>query len=311
MIKRTLYFGNPAYLHKEKLQLKVDFPSEEGKSAKTIPIEDIGILILDHPRITISQALLADLIDHNAAILSCDSRHLPAGLFMPMSANHTFTEKLRFQLESSEPLRKNLWQQTVKSKIENQSQVLKGIGKEASNMENWASKVRSGDPDNYEGRAAANYWVKLIESDFPFRRGRYEDVPNNLLNYGYAILRAIVARSLVASGMLPAVGIHHRNKYNPFCLADDIMEPYRPFVDLLVLDIVENFDTEDIEILSPAIKRELLALPTIDVYIDDMKSPLMVGMQRTTASLMQCYEGERRKIAYPKIQIGNVKPRSV
>ncbi len=301
MIKRTLYFGNPAYLKKDQLQLKVDFPVDIGKPAKTIPIEDIGIIILDNPRITITQALLTALIENNAAVLSCDSRHMPAGLFMPMSANHTYTEKLKYQLDSSEPLRKNLWQQTVKFKIENQASVLECFGKEAENMRYWASKVRSGDPDNYEGRAAANYWAKLIVGEERFKRYRYGEPPNNLLNYGYAVLRAIVARSLVSSGMLPAVGIHHRNKYNPFCLADDIMEPYRPYVDLLVIDIAEKFDEETIENLTPEVKRELLVLPTLDVVIEGDKSPLMVGMQRTTASLMQCYEGERRKIAYPVI----------
>lgn len=303
MIKKTLYFGNPAYLKKEQLQLKVEFPAEENKAARTIPIEDVGIVILDHPRVTISQALLTALIENNAALLSCDSRHLPAGLFMPMSANHTYTEKLRYQLEASEPLRKNLWQQTVKAKIENQARVLRIKGKEADNMDYWASKVRSGDPDNYEGRAAANYWLKLIEGEEPFRRGRFEEPPNNLLNYGYAVLRAIVSRSLVASGMLPAVGIHHRNKYNPFCLADDIMEPYRPYVDLLVLETTARYDIEEIEQLSPKIKQELLVLPTIDITIEGNNSPLMVGMQRTTASLMQCFEGEKRKIAYPEIKI--------
>ncbi|MAM33798.1 MAG: subtype II CRISPR-associated endonuclease Cas1 [Micavibrio sp.] len=302
MIKKTLYFGNPAYLKKDQLQLRVEYPEDEEKPPKTVPIEDVGIVIIDHPRVTITQALLTALIENNAALLSCDSRHLPAGLFMPMSANHIYTEKLRYQLESSEPLRKNLWQQTVKAKIENQARVLRLMGKEADNMDYWASKVRSGDPDNYEGRAAANYWVRLIDGDEPFKRGRFEEPPNNLLNYGYAVLRAIVSRSLVASGMLPAVGIHHRNKYNPFCLADDVMEPYRPFVDLLVLEIAGRYDDDEIEQLTPRIKQELLVLPTLDVRIEEAKSPLMVGMQRTTASLMQCYEGEKRKIAYPEIQ---------
>ena len=303
MIKKTLYFGNPAYLKKEQDQLKIEFPKEEGKQNRTIPIEDIGILILDHPRLTVTQALLQALIENNAALLSCDSRHLPAGLFMPMSANHIYTEKLRYQLESSEPLRKNLWQQTVKAKIDNQAKVLLLRGKEAENMQYWSSKVRSGDPDNYEGRAAANYWAKLIEGEVRFKRYRYGEPPNNLLNYGYAVLRAIVARSLVASGMLPAVGIHHRNKYNPFCLADDIMEPYRPYVDLLVLEVAANYEEEELETLPPELKRELLTLPTLDVWIEEQKSPLMVAMQRTTASLMQCYEGEKRKIAYPEIQV--------
>lgn len=301
MIKRTLYFGNPAYLRKEQSQLRIDFPRDENKVPHTIPIEDIGIVILDHARITISQSLLSALLNNNAAVLICDDRHLPQGLFMPMSVNHVYTEKLRFQIESSEPLKKNLWQQTVKAKIENQAAVLSSLNIPVQNMAHWAKSVRSGDPDNLEGRAAAYYWSRIFGEEGGFRRGRFSDPPNNLLNYGYAVLRAIVARNLVASGMLPALGIHHRSKYNPFCLADDIMEPYRPIVDLLVLKIVGQFDEDEINDLTPAVKKELLVLPTLDVIIEDSKSPLMVGMQRTTSSLMQCFEGEKRKILYPEL----------
>lgn len=302
MIKKTLYFGNPSYLRLRQQQMVIEFPKTEEKPTRSIPIEDIGLIILDHQQITISQGLLTALIENNAAVLNCDQRHLPSSMLLPMQVNHTFTEKLRYQLDSSEPLRKNLWQQTVKTKITNQAGVLLKHGIDADNMLYWAGKVRSGDPDNYEGRAAANYWEKLMVGFDSFRRGRYGEPPNNLLNYGYAVLRAIVARSLVASGMLPAMGIHHRNKYNPFCLADDIMEPYRPFVDELVLQIVEQYERNEIEELSPKIKKDLLVLPTIDIAIEGNKSPLMVGMQRTTASLMQCFEGDKRKIAYPEIQ---------
>jgi CRISPR-associated protein Cas1 len=302
MIKKTLYFGNPAYLRKELDQLQIVFPKEEEKPPRTVPIEDIGMVLLDHPRITITQSLISALVQNNAAILSCDEKHLPLGLIMPMTANHIYTEKLRFQLNATEPLRKNLWQQTVKAKIENQANVLKMFGHKAENMTYWASKVKSGDPDNYEGRAAANYWARIIEGDTPFKRTRFGEPPNNLLNYGYAVLRAIVARSLVASGMLPAVGIHHSNKYNPFCLADDIMEPFRPFVDLLILEVCEDFEDDELEELTPSVKAAILELPTIDVRIERKSSPLLIGSQRTTASLMQCFEGEKRKIAYPQIQ---------
>lgn len=300
MIKKTLYFGNPAYLHRNLDQLKVEFPVGEKPSA-TIPIEDIGMVILDDARITITQSLLLALIHNNTAVLSCDEKHMPLGLVLPMRANHTYTEKLRFQLNASAPLRKNLWQQTVKAKILNQAKVLQVMGHPVDNMHYWAGKVRSGDPDNLEGRAAANYWNRLIERDTPFKRSRYGEPPNNLLNYGYAVLRAIIARSLIASGMLPAVGIHHSNKYNPFCLADDIMEPFRPVVDLLVMDVCDEFDEEEIDELTPRVKQSLLVLPTVDVTIEDKKSPLMVGAQRTTASVMQCFEGDRRKIAYPEL----------
>lgn len=163
----------------------------------------------------------------------------------------------------------------------------------------WANKVRSGDPDNFEARAAAYYW-KNIFTDIPnFVRGRDGEPPNNLLNYGYAILRAVVARSLVGSGLLPTLGIHHHNKYNAYCLADDIMEPYRPYVDGLVLDVMESI--KDYSELTKEIKMKLLSIPVLDTTIGNKKSPLMIATQQTTASLYKCFSGEQKKIAYPEL----------
>jgi CRISPR-associated protein Cas1 len=297
MIKRTLYFGNPCYLKKKQDQLVVSFP-DEGLESKSVPIEDIGIVVLDNPQITITQALLAAISENNAVMINCDAKHLPFALMLPTAGHHVYTEKLRYQLESSVPLRKNLWQQTVSAKIKNQVALLQSHGIATENMLYWAREVKSGDPDNMEARAAAFYWSKYLEG---FKRHRYGAPPNNLLNYGYAILRAVVARSLVASGMLPAVGIHHRNKYNPFCLADDVMEPYRPWVDKLVMEVCE--ENEELEELTPELKRALLSIPVLDILIDNQKSPLMVGIQRTTASLMQCFEGTTRKIVFPEFEI--------
>ena len=296
MIKRTLYFGNPCYLKKNQEQLVVEYKDDENK---TIPIEDIGVVVLDNPQVTITTALLMALMDNNAAIITTNRQHLPEGLLLPMSQHHAFTEKVRTQFEASEPLRKNLWQQTIVAKIKNQASLLKSYGLVVDNMDYWVTQVKSGDPDNYEGRAAAFYWKNIFTDNQNFKRGRFEDAPNNLLNYGYAILRAVIARNLVASGMMTFRGIHHKNKYNPYCLADDIMEPYRPFVDRVVLDICE----EDIEIeeLNTELKRKLLILPAMDVFIDGQKSPLMIASQRTTASLMQCFEGVTRKIIYPEM----------
>ena len=311
MIKRTLYFGNPCYLKKQQEQLVIE--PREGE-IKTVPIEDIGMVVLDNQQITITTALLMALMENNAAVLTNNWQHLPEGLLLPMAEHHTFTEKVRKQFESSEPLRKNLWQQTIVAKITNQASLLKKQGIAVENMIYWASQVKSGDPDNYEARAAAYYWKNIFipatethgaTPDHPvsengnFKRGRFEAPPNNLLNYGYAILRGTIARSLVASGLMTFRGIHHRNKYNPYCLADDIMEPYRPYVDQVVLEIVKN--KSEIDELTPDIKRQLLSIPAIDIQIDGQKSPLMVGAQRTTASLMQCYEGVVRKIVFPSM----------
>ncbi len=310
MIKRTLYFGNNAYLHTKDQQLLVDFADKEKPTAK-VPIEDIGVVILDAFRLTISQTLITKLLHNNVALITCNERHMPQGLMLNLEGNTLQQERFAVQTEASLPLKKQLWQQTIKAKISNQRAILlrthpKQFEKQLDNMQYWSDAVRSGDPDNYEARAAAFYW-KHIFADIitDFKRGQFEIEPNNLLNYGYAILRAITARSLVASGLLPTFGIHHHNKYNAYALADDIMEPYRPYVDEVVRDLVEKYYSADWEEngfdLTPEIKKELLQIPVIDVIIDGEKSPLMLAMQRSTTSLFHCYAGNSRKILYPVI----------
>lgn len=307
MIKRTLYFGNNAYLHTKDEQLIIDFADKTNPTAK-VSIEDIGIVILDAFQLTISQKLIEKLLDNNVALITCNKKRMPQGLMLNLDGNHIQQEKFRNQINASLPLKKQLWQQTIKQKIKNQAYLLSQVsivsGDELQNMEYWASSVKSGDPDNYEARAAAFYWNLLFSNHFDsFKRGRFESEPNGLLNYGYAILRAITARSLVASGLLPTLGIHHHNKYNAYALADDIMEPYRPFVDKIVYQIIdENIDNfkenEEIE-LTTEIKRKLLIIPTLDVIINSEKSPLMIAMQRTTSSLSACFEGIQRNVLYP------------
>ncbi|HPR74194.1 MAG TPA: type II CRISPR-associated endonuclease Cas1 [Bacteroidales bacterium] len=298
MIKRTLYFGNPCKLSLKEGQLHIDYTGDE--SSKSVPVEDTGVIVLDNTQVVLTAALMMALMENNAAVLICNSRHLPDALLLRMHEHHAFTETVRCQVESSEPLRKNLWQQTVAAKIKNQAALLEFTGIEAKNMNYWAGSVRSGDPDNYEARAASFYWSALYGSESGFRRHRHGEPPNNLLNYGYALLRAVVARSLVASGLMSFLGIHHRNKYNPYCLADDIMEPYRPFVDRITMAIAEDF--EDIEELTPEIKKRLLIIPSADVMIDGSTSPLMIAAQRTTASLIKCYAGESRKLLFPVLK---------
>jgi CRISPR-associated protein Cas1 len=301
MIKRTLHFGNPAYLSKLNEQLQIELPHlkalGEKESKKTVAIEDIGIVILDHQQITITHACIAALLQNNAAIITCDDTHHPTGMMLPLEGNNTQSEYFRWQIEASQPLKKQLWQQTIQAKIINQAALLQKRGIEVDNMLHWAKNVRSGDPDNYEGRAAAYYWKYIFPKKLEFFRGREGNPPNNLLNYGYAILRAIVARGLVSSGLLPTLGIHHRNKYNAYCLADDIMEPYRPCVDIIVLDIIDN--GENFMELSSSIKTQLLAVASMDLKFGSERSPLMVGVQKTTSSLAKCYEGRLRKINYP------------
>ena len=309
MIKRTLCFSNPAYLSLRNSQLVVKMPELEKanvpdrlkqEAMRTIPIEDIGVVLLDHKQITTTQALLEVLLENNCAIITCDSNHLPVGLMLPLCGNTTQSERFRDQIDTSLPLKKQLWQQTIQYKIRNQAAVLQQVnGSVARNMLAWATEVKSGDSDNLEARAAAFYWRNLFADRPDFVRDREGEMPNNLLNYGYAILRAVVARALVASGMLPTLGIHHHNRYNAYCLADDIMEPYRPYIDALVVDICRKGLADDT--LTTDLKRELLQIPTLDVVIGGRRSPLMVAVAQTTASLYKCYSGELRKISYPEI----------
>ena len=292
MIKQTLYFGNPAYLSLKDRQLVIRLPDKD--QSITRPIEDIGVVIVDNKQITLSSGLIEALLGNNCALITCDSSHLPVGLMLPLCGNTTQSERFRHQLSASLPLKK-----TISQKIANQAQVLKVcFGVEVGNMLSWSKNVKSGDSDNLEARAAAYYWRNMFDDEEVFIRDREGEPPNNLLNYGYAILRAIVARGLVSSGLLPTLGIHHHNRYNAYCLADDIMEPYRPYVDELVVNIRKEFD--DTDFLDKEIKKRLLSIPTIEVRINNHRRPLMVAVTETTASLYKCFSGELRKIAYPE-----------
>ncbi|MBP5560702.1 MAG: type II CRISPR-associated endonuclease Cas1 [Muribaculaceae bacterium] len=301
MIKKTLYFGNPAYLSLKNAQMVFSVPDGESPP-RTFPIEDLGIVILDNRQITITHGLMERLLDNNCAVITCDSAHMPTGLFLPLDGNTLQSERFRAQIDSSKPLKKQLWQQTVKAKIANQARALNKCvpGCETGNMAAWAAEVRSDDNTNLEGRAAAYYWRNFFPEQTDFRRDRESDGANTLLNYGYAILRAVVARALVGSGLLPTLGIHHHNRYNAYCLADDVMEPYRPFVDVLVKDIVRKHGTP--EELTTELKRELLSIPVIDVNISRKKRPLMVAVEITTASLAKCFMGQTKRILYPTLQ---------
>jgi CRISPR-associated protein Cas1 len=297
MIKRTLYFGNPTYLHTRDEQLVIEV--KDTSETKQAPIEDIGLMILDHQQITITQALMSKLLANNIALITCDHTHHPVGLLLNLDGHSLQSQKFKAQMEASVPLKKQLWQQTVSAKIANQAAMLKRERQPYELLINYAKEVKSGDSSNHEAQAAVHYWKYLFPDFLNFRREREGAPPNNLLNYGYAILRALVARSLVGSGLLPTAGIFHRNQYNAYCLADDIMEPYRPFVDKIVCEIVTmNGAYLD---LGKKFKQQLLTLPAMDVELEGSKSPLLNAVQRTTASLAKCFEGSTRKILYPTL----------
>lgn len=308
MIKRTLYFGNPAYLKLSNAQIEVQIPVSNKDQIKkewrttTIPIEDVGMVVLDHQQITITQALLAQLMHNNTAVLTCNSSHHPAGLFLNMEGNTLQAKRFRKQSEMSLPLKKQLWAQTIQQKIYNQAAVLEKVNPPTCNFLYLNSdRVTSGDINNLEGQSAAYYWSHVFGSDSQFTRKPEGANPNLLLNYGYAIIRAAMARAIVGTGLHCTLGIHHRNQYNAFCLADDLMEPYRPYVDLLVIDIMNN--NEMYADISKDNKAKLLSLLTLDTYIGKEKSPLQLALSKTSASLWQCIEGKRKKLILPKLKI--------
>lgn len=295
MIKRTLYFGNPAYLKTKNEQLIAEL-TEKGEVV-TAAIEDIGILILDHWQITITHAVIAKLLANNVALITCNEVHLPTGLMLNLEGHTLQSRHFQHQVNASLPLKKQLWQQTVMAKIVNQSNLLAQHRIANKTLVNLVTRVKSGDSDNCEAHAAGYYWKHLFPILPGFVRQRDGEPPNNLLNYGYAVLRAVVARSLVGSGLLPTLGIFHRNQYNAYCLADDIMEPYRPYVDKVVFHIVQlNGRFLD---MTPSMKQQLLGIPAMDVMLGEEKCPLMNAVQRTTASLARCFEGSSRKLLYP------------
>lgn len=304
MIKKTLCFSNRAYLccRNRQLIIKVDDPATGTPCEHSRPIEDIGVMVIESDQVTMSSSLISTLLEHKVALIVCDKKHMPAGLMLPLAGHSEQTERFNSQIAASVPLKKQLWQQTVAMKIRNQGAVLKKVNDmEIGNMLAWASQVKSGDPDNLEGRAAAYYWKNLFGEGSGFTRRKEGDDPNSLLNYGYAIIRAVIARSLVGSGMIPTLGIHHSNKYNAYCLADDVMEPYRPYVDLMIINLITNLNLPPE--ISNETKKHLLTLPAIDVKIGNLTRPLMIAASMTSASLAKCYLGESRKLVYPEIEI--------
>jgi len=294
MIKRRLFFENKCSLTLKYEQLVVKTVDRE----KTIPIEDIGFIVIENQETYISIPALSKLSSNNVSVIFCDNKHMPQSMLLNLDAHHIQQELFRHQINASEPLKKQLWQQIIKHKIKNQSSLLIRNEKNDTPLEYYQSKVLSGDSDNREAVAAAYYWKNIF--DFKFKRERNGRYPNLFLNYGYIILRAAVARAISGSGLLNTLGIHHHNKYNAFCLADDIMEPYRPLIDAKVLNIIDKYDEHDL--ITP-IKLELLGVLTQTVYFEDTKSPLMVALSRTTSSLQQCFAGKTKKILYPKLWI--------
>jgi CRISP-associated protein Cas1 len=298
MIKRTLDISDgPTYLSIADDQLVL---KREGAEIGRVPCEDIGLLLVEHRATTYSHPALVRLMRHGAAVVLCGEDHLPAGLLLPMDGNALQTERLRAQVAAKLPLRKRLWQQIVRRKIRGQAMNLERKHGPAHpavlRLRVLADETKSGDPSNCEGHAGRFYWPALLGEEF--RRSREGAPPNNLLNYGYMVMRAAVARALVGAGLNPAFGLHHSNRSNAFCLADDLVETLRPRVDAVVAGLVGQGNIE----IDRAAKSALLGLLSAEVNIAGQSGPLLVGLQRLTASLVKCYEGVNDALDLPDIE---------
>jgi len=292
MLKRTLAFTKPYHLSLKNQQMIIKAKEDSG-SCSSVPVEDIGFVILENPEISISLPLLNALADNNAAVILCSDKHMPNAMFMNLDSNSTQGESFRAQLSATEPMKKNIWKQII---IRNQAALLRKLDKDGDSLKPCYQNVKSGDSDNREGVAAKLYWNELF--DEKFMRVRTGPSPNEMLNYGYTVLRAAVARSLTGSGLLPSIGIFHRNRYNAFPLADDVMEPYRPFVDEIVFHLYANGESS----LNKYSKSEILKLLYADTFFENATRPLDIGLSITTASLAKCYNGLQKRIIYPMLR---------
>ena len=287
-------FTSPVSLSLKDKQLVITY--KDRSDIVTRPIEDIGFVVIENPMVSITVPLLNELSDNNVSVIFCDKKQMPKSMLMSLDGNSTLQESYRYQFDVGGSQKKRLWKQLVESKIKNQAALLDKVGKEGNVLKPYYMNVKSGDADNREGAAARIYWSNLFDDGF--KRERDGEPPNNLLNYGYTILRAAVARALIGSGLYPAFGIFHRNRYNSFPLADDVMEPYRPFVDEIVYRLYYDGAVSELDSYT---KSCLLRVLFSDVKIGKMTRPLEIALSITTASLLKVYKGEKDKLSLPMI----------
>ena len=271
---------------------------QDGEQVSSIPCEDIGVLLVDHRGVTYTHSVFTKLLDCGAAVVLCGGDHHPAGMLLPLESNSVQTERFRFQIETKEPVKKRLWKQVIRAKIKHQAKVVGSDSDVYKSLMALRERVRSGDPDNIEAQASRKFWPVYLQGE-RFRRNVNGAAPNNLLNYGYMVVRAAVARALCSAGLLPSLGIHHRNRYNAFCLADDMIEPFRGFVEAKVREICEGEGV--IDELEQGVKARLLEVLYESVTIGGFKGPLMVGLHRTMASLQRCFAGEQKFLDLPEL----------
>lgn len=295
MLKRTLVFSNPINLSLKNQQIVIAYKDTPDDKI-TVPIEDVGVVVLEHQQISITLPLINALTDNNVQLVICNNKGMPSSMLLNLDVNVTQGQTLRNQINTGEVLKKQLWKQIVERKIRNQANLLDKIGLDGNVLRPFYSNVKSGDTDNREGIAARIYFQELFGGDFV--RERDASGINALLNYGYIVLRATVARSLVSSGLFPALGIFHHNRSNAFPLADDIMEPYRPYVDEVVYDLNKKGNTD----LTKEVKGELINVLYADTHFDKIVRPLSVGLSMTSSSLAKCYAKEISKLSLPVLK---------
>lgn len=298
MIKRTIEISQePYHLAVELDQLRLHRREPANGSTPSIPCEDIGVVVVDHPAATYSHAALAKLIECGAAVVICGRNHLPSGLLLSLADHNECVSRLHEQIRASRPLRKRLWKQIVRAKVRNQAANLTVGSPAQGRLLALAQEVKSGDPSNVEAQAAKIYWGQWLGANADFHRDMTAgEGPNALLNYGYAIVRAAVGRAIVSAGLHPAIGLHHSNRANAFCLADDLVEPLRPMVDRVVRDLVSVGKTE----INRESKAILLQLLTLTVRVGSSTGPLMVGLHRVLASLVGCFQGQEKRLLLPQ-----------
>lgn len=294
MIKRIIEISSPARLSLKNQQMVVE---REGFETTTVPIEDIGILILDHPAVSHTQGLLTACSENNAAVVICDKKHMPSAVFLPLDGNSLHSKTINQQIQITEPARKRFWQAIVQTKIREQAKVLLHATGDNAPLPAYAARVKSGDPENIEAQAARIYWQKLFGQTF--RRDPDGSGINSLLNYGYAVMRAAVARAIVGTGLHPSLGLHHHNQYNSFCLADDLLEPLRPAVDLKVHAISKKLHNE--LVLTPENKRELLEILSKECIVSGQRLPLMTSLHYYAASVRKVICGEAKCVEIPAL----------
>lgn len=287
-------FTTPASLSMKNGQLVIT--RKDTDEVVTRPIEDIGFLVVANQMVKMTVPLLNALADNNVSVIFCDDKQMPKSMLMTLEGNTTQQESYRYQMDANEPTKKRLWKQLVEAKVRNQAELLNRVGQDGDVLKPYYMNVKSGDTDNREGAAARIYWSMLFGKTF--KRNREGEPPNMMLNYGYTILRAAVARALVGSGLYPAFGIFHRNRYNAFPLADDVMEPYRPFVDEIVYRLYMDGAAEE---MTNYVKSELLKVLFVDVRMGKMNRPLEVALSMTTASLLKVFKDEETKLVLPTI----------